>query len=74
MIVFHLREGETFIPLIQLLKITGIAESGAQAQRLVEENKVLRNGEKEFRKRAKITVGERIEAEGKIIEVAEPQT
>lgn len=74
MIVFHLRKGETFIPLIQLLKITGIAETGAHAQHLVTEGKVLRNGETEYRKRAKIINGERIEVNGETIEVAEAES
>lgn len=71
MIVFHLRKGETFIPLIRLLKITGIADTGAHAQHLVTEGKVLRNGEIELRKRAKITIGEFIEVNGETIEVAD---
>ncbi|MBR3698128.1 MAG: RNA-binding S4 domain-containing protein [Bacteroidales bacterium] len=57
-IVFTLREGETFIPLIALLKATGVVESGSEAQEVVVAGMVLRNGEVELRKRAKITAGE----------------
>ena len=56
-ISFALREDETFIPLIGLLKATGVVESGSEAQEVVTAGLVLRNGEVETRKRAKITAG-----------------
>jgi ribosome-associated protein len=57
-----------FIELIKLLKVTGVSESGAQAQALVEANAVKVNGALETRKRAKIKPGDRIEtAEGIIL-------
>ena len=68
-IVFTLREGETFIPLIALLKATGVVESGSEAQEVVVAGMVLRNGEVEFRKRAKITAGEVIIFQNYEIEV-----
>ena len=55
---FTLREGEDFIPLIGLLKACDLVYSGAEAQEVVTEGMVLRNGEVETRKRAKITPGE----------------
>lgn len=60
---------EEYIELFKLLKVTGVAESGAQAKMLIEEGAVKRNGEVETRKRAKIVLGERIEVGGKVIEV-----
>lgn len=57
-ISFTLREDETFIPLIGLLKATGVVESGSEAQDVVSAGLVLRNGEVETRKRAKIIAGE----------------
>ena len=60
---------EEFIELFKLLKVTGVAESGAQAKMLIEEGQVTRNGEVETRKRAKIVSGERIEVSGEVIEV-----
>ena len=57
-IQFALRDNETFIPLIALLKATGVVESGSEAQEVVTAGMVLRNGEVETRKRAKITAGE----------------
>lgn len=55
---FELREGEEFIQLIQLLKATNIAFNGAEAQGMVSDGFVLRNGEVELRKRAKIIAGD----------------
>ena len=55
---FALRDNDTFIPLIALLKATGVVETGSEAQEVVAAGMVLRNGEVETRKRAKITAGE----------------
>ena len=57
-IIFTLREGEDFIPLISLLKACDVVYSGSEAQEVVTAGMVLRNGEVEYRKRAKITAGE----------------
>lgn len=58
---------EEYIELIKLLKVTQTAESGAMVKALVENEEVLRNGEVETRKRAKIRKGETIEAFGQTI-------
>ena len=55
---FTLRDGEDFIPLISLLKACDVVYSGSEAQEVVTAGMVLRNGEVEYRKRAKITAGE----------------
>jgi len=55
---FSIREGEEFIPLVQLLKVTQVANSGGEAQMLVVEGQVLLNGVVDFRKRAKIRPGD----------------
>ena len=68
-IVFTLREGEEFIPLIALLKATGVVYSGSEAQEVVVAGLVHRNGEVELRKRAKITAGEVIVFQNYEIEV-----
>ena len=62
---------DDYIELFKLLKVTGVAESGAQAKMLIEEAQVKRNGEVELRKRAKIVAGERIEVNDAVIEVAQ---
>ena len=53
-------EGE-YIELIQLLKALGIAETGGHAKYIVEKEEVIRNGEVETRKRAKLIPGDIIE-------------
>lgn len=53
-------EGE-YIELISLLKRLNIAESGGQAKMMVNDECVLRNGELELRKRAKLRPGDVIE-------------
>lgn len=68
-IEFELREGEEFIPLIALLKATGLVDSGSMAQEVVTAGLVKRNGETELRKRAKIVSGDAVEFEGYIIEI-----
>lgn len=60
---------EEYIELFKLLKVMGVAESGAHAKLLIEEGNVKRNDEVETRKRAKIVSGERIEVGGEVIEV-----
>ena len=59
---------EEYIELIKLLKLLQIAESGAMAKALVENEEVLRNGQVETRKRAKIRKGEIIKVLGETIE------
>lgn len=54
-------KGEEYIELIKLLKILRISESGGQAKMMVDDGLVYRNGEQEFRKRAKLRSGDTIE-------------
>lgn len=53
-------DGE-YIELIQLLKVLGIAQTGGHAKFIVEDGEVLRNGEVELRKRAKLVPGDLIQ-------------
>ncbi len=61
-------QGE-YIELIQLLKATGIASTGGHAKHIVEEGVVIRNGEVETRKRAKLVIGDLIEIEDNQIQL-----
>lgn len=61
-------EGD-YIELIGLLKAMGIAETGGHAKFIVDEGSVLRNGEQELRKRAKLIPGDIIEVEDIRIEL-----
>jgi len=56
-----------YIELIKLIKALNISESGAQAKIFVEDGIVLRNGEVELRKRAKIRPGDKIEIFDEVI-------
>lgn len=53
-----------YIDLLQLLKAIGIASTGGHAKIMVEEGLILRNGEPEFRKRAKLRRGDVVEMKG----------
>lgn len=53
-------QGE-YIELLGLLKATGIAQTGGHAKMIVENEEVIRNGEPETRKRAKLVPGDVIQ-------------
>ena len=56
-----------YIELISLLKFLKIAESGGHAKMMVDDGLVLRNGETEYRRRAKLRLGDVIQVEGKSV-------
>ena len=58
---FTLYAGDEYIQLIQLLKATNCVMTGGEAQDVVVEGLVKRNGEIELRKRAKCVSGDVIE-------------
>jgi ribosome-associated protein len=49
---------EEYIELYKLIKILDLVDSGGEAKQLIEHGVVLRNGEVETRKRAKIRAGD----------------
>jgi ribosome-associated protein len=51
---------ESYIELYKLIKVLDLVDSGGEAKQLIEHGMVLRNGEVETRKRAKIKAGETI--------------
>ena len=65
MIEFELKT--EYIELIKLLKLLRLVESGGQAKLFVEDGLVMLNGETEFRKRAKIRKGDRVQLEDQVI-------
>jgi ribosome-associated protein len=67
MIEFKL-EGE-FIPLISLLKATGLVQSGGEAQTAVEDGLVKYNGSVDYRKRLKVRVNDVVDFMGQQIKV-----
>jgi ribosome-associated protein len=58
-----------YIELISLLKFLRLAESGGHAKMMVDEGLVKRNGETEFRRRAKLRKGDNIAIGGEIIQI-----
>lgn len=67
MIEFELKT--EYIELIKLLKLLRLVESGGQAKIVVEEGLVLLNGTTEYRKRAKVRKGDRVEFERQAIAI-----
>jgi len=61
-------EGE-FIPMIALLKATGLVETGGEAQIVVSEGEVKCNGEVDYRKRLKVRKGDIVEFSGQKIKI-----
>jgi len=59
-------EGE-FIHLIQLLKATGLVQTGGEAQIVVTEGQVMYNGHVDYRKRLKVKPGDTVEFNGEVI-------
>jgi ribosome-associated protein len=57
-------KGAEFIELIKLLKLLRIAESGGQAKMMVDDGEVKLNSQLEYRKRAKLRVGDVVEIFG----------
>ena len=66
--VFEL-EGREYIQLNDLLKITGLCNSGGQAKLLIDQGLVKVDGQIETRKRCKVRKGQVVEFEGQVITV-----
>ncbi len=58
-----------YIELVKLLKLLRIAQTGGHAKIIVEDGEVIRNGEVEYRKRAKLIKGDLIEVMGETIKL-----
>ncbi|WP_241856033.1 RNA-binding S4 domain-containing protein [Sulfurimonas lithotrophica] len=67
MITYELKE--EYIELYKLIKILDLVDSGGQAKLIISEGNVIRNGEVETRKRAKIESGDTLQIADVIIEV-----
>ena len=60
---------DEYIQLIQLLKTLGLVGTGGEAKIMVEQGEVKLNGEVEFRKRAKLRKGDKVEYNGDTITI-----
>ena len=62
-------EGRDFIALCNLLKLTGLCDSGGMAKMQIVDGQVRVDGEVELRKRCKIRRGQIVEFNGRSIAV-----
>jgi ribosome-associated protein len=56
-----------YIELVKLLKLLRIAGTGGHAKIIVQDGEVFLNGNQEFRKRAKLRCGDKVEVFGEKI-------
>ena len=62
-------EGRDYIELNDLLKVTGLFDSGGMAKRAIAEGLVAVDGHPEQRRRRKLRTGQLVEYEGRTISV-----
>ena len=62
-------EGKEFIELNDLLKVTGLFNSGGMAKTAISEGRVTVDGRPELRRRCKVRAGQVVGFEGRTIEV-----
>lgn len=62
-------EGRDYIQLNDLLKITGLSNSGGQAKQLIDQGLVKVDGQVETRKRCKIRAGQVVDFSGEQVQV-----
>ena len=55
---------EEYIELVKLIKLLRLAETGGHAKLMIEDGMVYLNGNQEFRKRAKLRNGDKVEISG----------
>lgn len=62
-------DGREFIELNNLLKVTGLCDSGGSAKTVIAEGRVTVDGHVELRRRCKLRTGQVVEFEGHTITV-----
>lgn len=62
-------QGKEYIELNNLMKITGLCDSGGMAKMLIADGLVKVDGNVELRKRCKIRKGQVVEFEGQVVTV-----
>lgn len=62
-------EDHDYIELCNLLKITGLVESGGRAKTLISDGQVKVDNKVEYRKRCKLRSGQQVEFEGQLVKV-----
>jgi ribosome-associated protein len=64
-------ESRDFIELNNLLKVTGLCESGGRAKTLIADGRVKVDGKVELRKRCKLRKGQQVEFDGQLIRIVQ---
>lgn len=67
--IFHMRAGEEFIRLGQVLKASGLVESGAEAKEVIQSGQVKVNSEVETRRGKKLCTGDKVMYNGHEIQI-----
>lgn len=62
-------EGREFIELSDLLKLTGLCDSGGMAKTAITEGRVTIDGQPELRRRCKVRTGQVVGFEGRTVNV-----
>ena len=62
-------EKNEFIELNDLMKLTGICESGGRAKTMIAEGKIMVDGKIELRRRCKIRAGQIVDVDGREVRV-----
>jgi len=59
--------GQEYIQLMQLLKFTGLVDTGGDAKLHIDGGEVIVNGKQEFRRRNKLRAGDKVEFNGQTV-------
>lgn len=66
---FHLRQEDEFIKLGQVLKATGLVDSGVVAKEVIQNREVKVNGEVDTRRGRKLYDGDLVEFENQTVKI-----
>lgn len=66
---FHLRQEDEFIKLGQVLKATGLVDSGVVAKEVIQNGEVKVNGEVDIRRGRKLYEGDLVEFENQTVKI-----
>ena len=66
---FHLRQKDEFIKLGQVLKATGLVDSGVVAKEVIQNGEVKVNGEVDTRRGRKLYDGDLVEFENQTVKI-----
>ena len=66
---FHLRQEDEFIKLGQVLKATGLVDSGVVAKEVIQNGEVKVNGEVDTRRGRKLCDGDLVEFENQMVKI-----